>query len=287
MLLSSLLGGDRVLFSTQCIVHFPFVVLSLSFAYTVCPVSLSFSFKLDPLPTWSSILSSQSPITSQQDWPEPPSPLQRSEKPTRYTRETQKKKKRTHSNGYSWSITIPIHWAHKEQPMTPLTDLSRLRSPPRHPSFSLHSLLSRSLLLRISPLLSHSLAHMPLTRAPRVSLFFLLPFVLVPSWILSRSHPSHKSYMYILGDRGEGSTSRCMCLDRHGFRGDLSTKINRRHAHVGGLGDRSSAFETRRYVLQDEFLAGESRWVTSRGEWIFDTTLTLWSKARARSNIML
>lgn len=64
----------------------------------VCLHSLSclsffFVYKLDPLPTWSSILSSQSPITSQQDWPEPPSPLQRSEKPTRYTRETQKRRK--------------------------------------------------------------------------------------------------------------------------------------------------------------------------------------------------
>lgn len=170
-------------------------------------LSPSFSFflrvKFDPPPTRGTRSSSQS-VAGRPDCPqEVRHHRRRRRNRARAVRQVYggdtKRKKRTHSNGYSRSITIPIRWARNEQPMTPLTDLSRLRSPPRFPSSPLSSrrpLALRRNLSRFTRSLLHSStcpASLPPLRSPSSHL--------APRPALAQSRGS------ILGDRGEGSTS--------------------------------------------------------------------------------
>lgn len=181
-------------FSSRLLIQF---VLSLS-------LFLFLRVEFDPLPTlrtWS--LSS---VAGRPDCPQELHHHRRRRNGARAVRQVYggdtKRKKRTHSNGYSWSITIPIRWASNEQPMTPLTDLSRLRSLPRFPSLSF-LLSSPESLPRFS---ARSLLHAGST-CPPASFSSLRSRPLPISHPISLSLSLAESHMYILGDRGEGSTS--------------------------------------------------------------------------------
>lgn len=132
--------------------------------------------------------------------------------------------------------------------MTPLTDLSRLRSPPRFPPL-LSPLVALSLFTGIFPG-SRARSY----TAPRVPIPFLLSARPLPI-----SHPvslslSREVLYWVI----EVKARPRMYLDRHDSREDLSTKINRRHDPVSGFDVLLKRFRVAS-IFRDESSDGESR----------------------------